>query len=222
MFNYKNYEVSLFNGGRMLIKKVSSEQEALRVYREIISKLKFLNRALQASIRIYSKWKPATNSAHSTAEAMATWAMDKTAPTLRYSLRLMLTPLRLIVSSQITIASEPSGKKCGPKLFPIMLLKIKPCQGGSRCADVLDAEQPENRHGPVVHEACSDGYNHAWRKNPQNRGQLACCQKRRRKQVCDARGFQSLNNQENAEHKEHDVPVDVLCQPDEPFLLAVH
>ncbi len=40
MFNYNNYEVSLFNGGRMLIKKVSSEQEALRVYREIISKLK--------------------------------------------------------------------------------------------------------------------------------------------------------------------------------------
>ncbi len=39
MFNYNNYEVSLFNGGRMLIKKVSSEQEALRVYREIISKL---------------------------------------------------------------------------------------------------------------------------------------------------------------------------------------
>ncbi len=40
MFNYNNYEVSLFNGGRMLIKKVSSEQEALRVYREIISRLK--------------------------------------------------------------------------------------------------------------------------------------------------------------------------------------
>ena len=40
MFTYNNYEVSLFNGGRMLIKKVSSEQEALRVYREIFSKLK--------------------------------------------------------------------------------------------------------------------------------------------------------------------------------------
>ena len=40
MFNYNNYEVSLFNGGRMLVKKVASEQEALRVYREIFSKLK--------------------------------------------------------------------------------------------------------------------------------------------------------------------------------------
>ncbi len=39
MFNYKGYEVSLFNGGRMLIKNVSSEQEALKAYREIISKL---------------------------------------------------------------------------------------------------------------------------------------------------------------------------------------
>jgi molybdopterin/thiamine biosynthesis adenylyltransferase len=39
IFTYNNYEVSLFNGGRMLIKKVSSEQEALRVYREIFSKL---------------------------------------------------------------------------------------------------------------------------------------------------------------------------------------
>ncbi len=39
MFNYKSYEVSLFNGGRMLIKNVASEQEALGVYRQIISKL---------------------------------------------------------------------------------------------------------------------------------------------------------------------------------------
>ena len=40
MFNYKNYEVSLFNGGRMLIKNVSSEEEALNAYREIIRALK--------------------------------------------------------------------------------------------------------------------------------------------------------------------------------------
>ena len=39
VFNYNNYEVSLFNGGRMLVKKVQSEQEALRVYREIFRKL---------------------------------------------------------------------------------------------------------------------------------------------------------------------------------------
>ena len=37
VFNYKGYEVSLFNGGRMLIKNVSSEEEALKAYREIIS-----------------------------------------------------------------------------------------------------------------------------------------------------------------------------------------
>ena len=39
MFNYKNYEVSLFNGGRMLIKNVSSEKEALKAYREILSQI---------------------------------------------------------------------------------------------------------------------------------------------------------------------------------------
>jgi adenylyltransferase/sulfurtransferase len=39
MFNYKGYEVSLFNGGRMLIKNVTSEVEALNLYRQIISKL---------------------------------------------------------------------------------------------------------------------------------------------------------------------------------------
>ena len=39
MFNYKGYEVSLFNGGRMLIKNVSSEKEALKIYREIINAL---------------------------------------------------------------------------------------------------------------------------------------------------------------------------------------
>ena len=36
MFNYKTYEVSLFNGGRMLIKNVANEREALQVYREIL------------------------------------------------------------------------------------------------------------------------------------------------------------------------------------------
>jgi adenylyltransferase/sulfurtransferase len=36
MFNYEGYEVSLFNGGRMLIKNVESEGEALKAYRKII------------------------------------------------------------------------------------------------------------------------------------------------------------------------------------------
>jgi molybdopterin/thiamine biosynthesis adenylyltransferase len=39
MFDYKTYEVSLFNGGRMLIKGVVDEKTALAVYREIIKKL---------------------------------------------------------------------------------------------------------------------------------------------------------------------------------------
>lgn len=39
MFNYEKYEVSLFNGGRMLIKNVKNEQEALKAYREIIRML---------------------------------------------------------------------------------------------------------------------------------------------------------------------------------------
>jgi molybdopterin/thiamine biosynthesis adenylyltransferase len=40
MFNYGNYEVSLFNGGRMLIKGVTDEKTGLAVYREILKKLK--------------------------------------------------------------------------------------------------------------------------------------------------------------------------------------
>jgi activator of HSP90 ATPase len=39
MFDYKGYEVSLFNGGRMLIKGVMDEKTALNVYREILKNL---------------------------------------------------------------------------------------------------------------------------------------------------------------------------------------
>jgi adenylyltransferase/sulfurtransferase len=39
MFNYKGYEVSLFNGGRMLLKGVTDEKTALTVYREILKKI---------------------------------------------------------------------------------------------------------------------------------------------------------------------------------------
>ena len=39
MFDYKGLEVSLFNGGRMLIKNVADEKGALNAYREIINKL---------------------------------------------------------------------------------------------------------------------------------------------------------------------------------------
>jgi adenylyltransferase/sulfurtransferase len=39
MFNYKKFEVSLFNGGRMLIKGVTDEKAALAVYRQILKKL---------------------------------------------------------------------------------------------------------------------------------------------------------------------------------------
>jgi adenylyltransferase/sulfurtransferase len=39
MFDYENLEVSLFNGGRMLIKNVKNEQTALKAYREILEKL---------------------------------------------------------------------------------------------------------------------------------------------------------------------------------------
>jgi adenylyltransferase/sulfurtransferase len=35
IFDYKNFEISLFNGGRMLIKNVNDEKSALRVYREV-------------------------------------------------------------------------------------------------------------------------------------------------------------------------------------------
>jgi molybdopterin/thiamine biosynthesis adenylyltransferase len=39
MFDYKGLEVSLFNGGRMLIKNVPNENAALKAYREILSDL---------------------------------------------------------------------------------------------------------------------------------------------------------------------------------------
>lgn len=39
MFTYEGYEVSLFNGGRMLIKGVPNEEKALEVYRQILKKL---------------------------------------------------------------------------------------------------------------------------------------------------------------------------------------
>jgi molybdopterin-synthase adenylyltransferase len=39
MFTYKGCEVSLFNGGRMLIKGVADEKAALAVYREILKKI---------------------------------------------------------------------------------------------------------------------------------------------------------------------------------------
>jgi molybdopterin/thiamine biosynthesis adenylyltransferase len=38
IFDYKSYEISLFNGGRMLIKNVRNEESALKVYREITAK----------------------------------------------------------------------------------------------------------------------------------------------------------------------------------------
>jgi len=39
MFDYRGREVSLFNGGRMLIKGVADEDEALKTYREILKEL---------------------------------------------------------------------------------------------------------------------------------------------------------------------------------------
>jgi adenylyltransferase/sulfurtransferase len=39
IFDYRNFEVSLFNGGRMLIKNVDDEKTALKVYKEIVRKL---------------------------------------------------------------------------------------------------------------------------------------------------------------------------------------
>jgi adenylyltransferase/sulfurtransferase len=39
VFGYKSFEVSLFGGGRMLIKNVEDEKAALKVYRDIVEKL---------------------------------------------------------------------------------------------------------------------------------------------------------------------------------------
>jgi molybdopterin-synthase adenylyltransferase len=44
MFDYKGLEVSLFNGGRMLIKNVSDEKAALSAYREILAALEITQR----------------------------------------------------------------------------------------------------------------------------------------------------------------------------------
>jgi hypothetical protein len=40
VFDYKNFEISLFNNGRMLIKNVTTEKSALIVYREVAGKLR--------------------------------------------------------------------------------------------------------------------------------------------------------------------------------------
>ena len=40
IFDYDDLEISLFNGGRMLIKNVPNEKAALKAYREILKKLK--------------------------------------------------------------------------------------------------------------------------------------------------------------------------------------
>lgn len=39
IFDYKSFEISLFHGGRMLIKNVDNEETALRIYKEICRKL---------------------------------------------------------------------------------------------------------------------------------------------------------------------------------------
>jgi len=39
IFDYKNFEISLFSGGRMLIKNVNDEEAALELYKEISKKL---------------------------------------------------------------------------------------------------------------------------------------------------------------------------------------
>lgn len=39
IFDYKKFEISLFNGGRMLIKNVDDEKSALNVYREVAKKI---------------------------------------------------------------------------------------------------------------------------------------------------------------------------------------
>ena len=39
IFDYKNFEISLFSGGRMLIKNVNDEESALKIYKDITKKL---------------------------------------------------------------------------------------------------------------------------------------------------------------------------------------
>jgi hypothetical protein len=39
VFEYKSFEVSLFNGGRMLIKNIDNEKSAMKVYRHIMERL---------------------------------------------------------------------------------------------------------------------------------------------------------------------------------------
>ncbi|MEM3770013.1 MAG: HesA/MoeB/ThiF family protein [Candidatus Bathyarchaeia archaeon] len=39
VFTYKDYEVTLFNGGRMLIKNINNEEKAHKIYREIAQKI---------------------------------------------------------------------------------------------------------------------------------------------------------------------------------------
>lgn len=43
VFDYKDTQISLFNGGRMLIKNVANEKKALKVYRELVQTLELYN-----------------------------------------------------------------------------------------------------------------------------------------------------------------------------------
>jgi hypothetical protein len=39
IFDYKTFEITFFHGGRMLIKNVDNEKEAVKIYKEICQKL---------------------------------------------------------------------------------------------------------------------------------------------------------------------------------------
>jgi TATA-box binding protein (TBP) (component of TFIID and TFIIIB) len=48
VFQYDQYEVTLFTHGRMLIKGISSEQDAIEVYRKIMDKVSVKGRSRSA------------------------------------------------------------------------------------------------------------------------------------------------------------------------------
>ena len=145
-----------------------------------------------------------------------------TAPTLRYSLRLMLTPLRRIVSSQITIASEPSGKKCGPRLFPMMLLKISPVKADPVAPMCWMLSKPRIVMGQLFMKLAPTVTTMLGAKIPSADGSLLVATRAEARRFVMPAVSNPCTTMKNAEHEEHNVPVDVPCQANEPFLLTVH
>ena len=134
----------------------------------------------------------------------------------------MVTPFRFIVSSQITMASEPSGKKWGPRLLPMMLLKISPVRAEPEAPMCWMLSSPRMVMGQLFMKLAPTVTTMLGAKIPRAEGSLLVDRSAEASRLVMPAVSKPLDDEEDAEHEEHDVPVDVPCQPFEPLLFAVH